>query len=345
MKELLNELCNINAISGFEHMGNKCLAEIFERELTDVQIDCNGNVSGYLRCGKKNAPLVLFEAHFDVIGLMVKTIEEGGFVTVISIGGVDPRILPGIEVVIHGKQDVYGVMGIKPPHIQSAEEMSKGIELEDIAIDTGYTKQELEKLIDVGSIISIKTKHFKFGQDKFCGGGLDDRAGVAAIFSAAKMLKNANINADICVLAATTEETKRHGARAGAYSHNPDLAVVVDVTHGETPDGIKERTSKLGEGPVICFGPNLDRKYTKKLIEILEKNNIPYQTEVESGDTGTDAWVIQIVNEGVPCVLLSIPLRYMHTNVETIALKDLENTSRAMAEFIKYAEVEGCLKN
>ncbi|MBQ9097216.1 MAG: M20/M25/M40 family metallo-hydrolase [Clostridia bacterium] len=333
--ELLNRICEIGGLSGFEYKGNGELKKIFEEYLEDVFVDPIGNVYGYVRSGKKDAPVIMLEAHFDTIGLMVKTIEKGGFLRVVSLGGVDSRILPGSEVVIDGEKEIFGIIGVKPPHILSAEEKEKGIKLEDILVDTGYTDKELEKLVCVGDPIRIKTKHTTLGEDKFCGGGLDDRAGIYAVLNAAIAAKNEKLEFDICVVAATTEEVSRMGALCAASRINPDVAVIVDVTHGTTPDGDKLRSSELGKGAVIALGPNLDREKTEALIKVLKEKEVPYQLEVEGGDTGTDAWVVQTVNEGVPCILVSIPLRYMHTLVEVLSLKDLENTSRIIFEFIK----------
>ena len=333
--ELLNRICEIGGLSGFEYKGNGELKKIFDKYLEDVFIDPIGNVYGYVRCGKKDAPVIMLEAHFDTIGLMVKTIEKGGFLRVVSLGGVDSRILPGSEVIIDGTKEIFGIIGVKPPHILSDEEKEKGIKLEDILIDTGFAHEELEKLVKVGDPIRIKTKHTLLGEDKFCGGGLDDRAGIYAVLNAAIAAKNENLEFDICVVAATTEEFNRMGANCAAVRINPDVALIVDVTHGTTPDGDKLRSSELGKGAVIALGPNLDREKTEALINVLKTKDIPYQLEVEGGDTGTDAWVVQTANEGVPCILVSIPLRYMHTLVEVLSLKDLENTSQIILEFIR----------
>ncbi len=333
--ELLKELCNINALSGFHHTGTEKLKNIFERYLTDCSVDPSGNVIGYLRCGKKDAPLIMLDAHLDTIGLIVKDFAGNGFLSFATLGGFDSRVLPCQEVIIHGKKDVFGVIGAKPPHILSREDMQKGIKLDDLVIDTGLSDEKLKELVSVGTPISVKSKHTLLGKDKFSGGGLDDRAGIYVHLSVIEQLKNSDLNADICVVASHSEEIGRFGAKISADRLSPDLAIVVDVTHGDTPDGEKSKTCILGKGPAICLGPNLNRKYTSILRKTLESENIEYQTEVETGDTGTNAWDIQISSCGIPCVLLSVPLRYMHTTIETLSLSDLENSSKGIAAFIK----------
>lgn len=332
--ELLKELCEINALSGFHHTGTEQLKSVFERYLTDCEVDKTGNVIGYLRCGKKNAPLIMLDAHLDTIGLIVKNFAGGGFLSFATLGGFDPRVLPCQEVIIHGKEDIFGVIGAKPPHILTAEELEQGIKLDDLLIDTGLPEEKLKEIVKVGTPISVKTKHTPLGKDKFCGGGLDDRAGICAHLMAVEKLKGCALDADICVVASHSEEIGRFGAKSAADALSPDLAIVVDVTHGDTPDGDKSLTCKLGGGPAICLGPNLHRKHTNFLMKTLEDNGIEYQTELETGDTGTNAWDIQVSACGVPCVLISIPLRYMHTTIETLSLSDLENTAEGIALFI-----------
>ncbi|MFA7636324.1 MAG: M20/M25/M40 family metallo-hydrolase [Monoglobales bacterium] len=333
--ELLKELCSITALSGFEHTGSESLKDIFARYLTDCSVDPSGNVMGYLRCGKKDAPLIMLDAHLDTIGLIVRDFAGGGFVSFATLGGFDPRVLPCQEVIIHGKEDVFGVIGAKPPHILSKEELKEGVKLDDLLIDTGLSDDRMRELIKIGSPISVKTKHSMLGEDKFCGGGLDNRAGICTHLLAIEQLKSANLNADICVVASHSEEIGRFGAKIAAERLSPDLAIIVDVTHGDTPDGDKSKTCVLGKGPAVCLGPNLNRKYTSVLRKTLEENNIEYQTELETGDTGTNAWDIQVSSCGIPCVLISVPLRYMHTTIETVSLADIKSSAKGIAEFIK----------
>lgn len=335
MEELFEKVCALTGVSGYEQTGTATLKEIFCAELEEVSEDRLGNVFGYIRCGKPDAPCVLLEAHYDMIGLIVNQIDENGFVNFVTSGGVDPRILPGSEVEILGKGNVYGVIGMKPPHILSAEEQKKAPTLSDLAIDTGYSAKQLEDKIRVGDPIALRgplmTMH-----DMVCGRSLDDRAGIVSLLLAARQLKRSRLAVDVCVQAAVCEETGQQGARCGAYAVEPDLAIVVDVTHGATPDGQKGRTCPVGEGTVVCLGPNIHRKHGQQLLRVLEQQNIPHHVEVEEGNTGTDAWVIQTVRSGIPCLLLSIPLKYMHTTIETVAKKDICDTAEAVAAYVKF---------
>lgn len=340
MEGLLEKLCALPSVSGFEKMGSHALIDLFRAKLEDVWVDRLGNVFGYIRCGKPNAPCILLEAHYDMIGLIVNQIDDSGFVTFVSSGGVDPRILPGSEVEIRGKENVYGVIGMKPPHILSAEEQKTAVKITDLAIDTGFSKEQLEGKIQVGDPV-VLSGPLIYMHDMVCSRSLDDRAGLTSLFLAAEQLKQSRLQVDICIQAAVCEETGQQGARCGAFAVNPDLAIVVDVTHGATPDGKKDRTSPVGEGTVVCLGPNIHRKHVKQLMAVLEKQQIPYHIEVEEGNTGTDAWVVQVVREGIPCLLLSIPLKYMHTTIETISVQDMQYTANAIAAYVKFLSEQG----
>ncbi|MCI9627030.1 MAG: M42 family metallopeptidase [Clostridia bacterium] len=343
MEGLLEKLCTLRGVSGFETMGSHALGDLFRAKLEGVWEDRLGNVFGYIRCGKPNAPCILLEAHYDMIGLIVNQIDDSGFVTFVSSGGVDPRILPGSEVTICGREQVYGVIGMKPPHILSAEEQKKAMKITDLAIDTGFSKEQLAEKIQVGDPVTL-TGSLIYMHDMVCSRSLDDRAGLASLFLAAEQLKRSRLQVDICIQAAVCEETGQQGARCGAFAVNPDLAIVVDVTHGTTPDGKKDRTSPVGEGTVVCLGPNIHRKHAKQLLAVLEKQHIPYHIEVEEGNTGTDAWVVQVVRSGIPCLLLSIPLKYMHTTIETIAKNDIQSTADAIAAYVKFISEQGVLR-
>ncbi len=335
MERLLEKLCALPAVSGFETQGSHALMDLFRARFDDVQEDRLGNVFGFIRCGKENAPCILLEAHFDMIGLMVKDIDESGFVTFVSIGGVDPRILPGSEVEIQGKEKVYGVIGMKPPHILSAAEQKKAAKLTDLAIDTGFTKEQLEEKIQIGDPV-IMYGPLSYMQEMVCSRSLDNRAGLASVLMAAEELKKNRLQVDLCVQAAVCEETGQQGSRCGAYTVNPDLAIIVDVTHGATPDGQKDRTNPVGEGTVVCLGPNIHRNHARQLMQVLEGQSVPFGIEVEEGNTGTDAWTIQVARAGIPCLLLSIPLKYMHTTIETLHKADIRYTAQAIVTYVRY---------
>ena len=163
---------------------------------------------------------------------------------------------------------------------------------------------------------------------------LDNRAGMTAVFECLELIKNRETPVNVNVAFTTGEELGLHGARTLLCGDLPDAAIVVDVTHGRTPDSTDFDTFPLGSGAIICRGPNVHYDMTYTAIETAKKKDIPYDIEVAPGNTGTNAWVLQTAGTGVPCVLLSIPLRYMHTVVETVDAEDIKNTGKLLAELV-----------
>jgi len=337
--ELLKSLLNLTCVSGFEKEGNAELKNLLKNICGNCVEDAMGNLFGFIRSEKDNAPTVMLTAHYDIIGLMVRDISENGFIGFEPIGGVDSRLLPGEEVIIHGNgKDFYGIIGLRPPHILTAEEFEKPEKTENLVIDTGTKKEELEKYVSIGQAISFKNTVRFFGGG-ISARGLDNRAGCYAILKAAEKLKDKKLKNNICIMLSACEEQRRSGGKTGAYKARPDIAVVVDATFAKTPECEGKTENEAGSGPVICKGPSLNRFYTEKLTETAQKAEIPYQIEVEGGDNGTDAFVIETVRSGIPCVLVSFPLKYMHSCIETVNLHDLDKLAELIGAFAEGFEM------
>lgn len=329
----LEKLTQKAGISGFEDDIADFLSTILNSFCDEVRIDNAKCVVGIIRSGKKNAKKVMLEAHLDRIGLIVSEIYDTGFVSFSTIGGIDKRILPASEVLILGKTDVYGVLGAKPPHLLSKDD-SKATEIEDMVIDTGMTGEELRKIVHIGDPILLVSPLRKLLGNIVSSPALDNRAGITAILELLNTIDKSRLTYDIYITFTSGEESGLHGAYTVVRDCVPDLAVVVDVTHGSTHDKHDHVTFPLGGGPVICRGPNLHHDITKKIISLAEEKKIPYDIEVASGNSGTNAWAMQNRCGGIPCVLISIPLRYMHTTVETIDLQDVSSAAKLLAEII-----------
>ncbi len=326
VKEKLFELVKLQGVSGFEFEIAEYLKKELEKVCHKVWINKHKSVIGYIKSEKENAKKIMIDAHLDQIGMMVKGIDDKGFVSFTNIGGIDERILPASEVFILGKEKVYGVIGAKPPHLLTKEDAEKNPKIKDMLIDIGMNKDEAEKYISVGDAIIMKSEPVELLDHKVSSMALDNRAGIASILYAIENLKS---DYDVYVVFSSQEETGLQGGYTAAAEIQPDLAIVIDVTHGETPDAKdKAGVFPLGSGTVICRGPNLDYEKTLRLIEIAKENNIKYEIEVAEGSSGTNAWLMQTCRQGVPCILISIPLRYMHTSVETVLVKDIEDTGK-----------------
>lgn len=326
MIEILKKLSDLGGISGFEYTVAPLMKELLGEYCDEVNLDRAGNVVGHIFCEDENAPTVMLEAHMDGIGLMVKDITDRGFLTFVPIGGIDPRILPSAEVIVSGKEELFGVIGAKPPHLQSAKEAKKAPKIEDMYIDIGMSKEAVEKKVSVGDMVYFKTEAVELLNGRLSGKYLDNRAGVVSLLHALKGLKNKKLPFHLSVLIAVQEEVGLRGAVMGTYTVSPDVAIVVDVCHGKTPDSGSDSTFTLGSGTVLSLGPNIHPGLSRLLREVAEKENIKFSLDVDGGDTGTDAWAVQVSRTGVATALLSIPLSYMHTTVETLSFDDVYAT-------------------
>ncbi|MCT4605708.1 MAG: M42 family metallopeptidase [Marinisporobacter sp.] len=334
IQQILKEMIENPSVSGFEYtMGNQI--EAYLKELADdIKKDKLGNLIAYKKGTSENPIKIMLAAHMDEIGLMVKDIDKNGFIKVTNIGGVDQRTLLAQEVIVHGKKDLFGVVATKAPHLQSMEERKSAVDIGDLLIDIGMTKEEAEKVISIGDPITIHRKMIPLLGDRVAGKALDDKAGIAAMITCFQELEKINHQCDIYGVATVQEEVGTRGAIVSTFGVSPHIGITVDVGFGKTPELSKEDTIELGKGPGITLGANIHPKIHPRLKAIAKEHNIPFQIELSPGNSGTDAQAIQITQSGVATGVLSIPLRYMHTSVETIDLRDIKNTGRLLAYFI-----------
>jgi len=337
--ELMEELCTADGISGFE----KNIAEIMKRELNrtceKVEVDAFGNVIGQKGRGKTK---IMVAAHMDEVGLMVKGINEKGFIGFVKIGGIDDRILPGQRVVIKTKKgDVPGVIGSKPPHLQKKEETEKVIKHEDLFIDIGVkSKEDTAAKIEVGDPVVFESNYFKYNEDMILARAIDDRIGCYAMLKVMEKLSK-NVNATVYAVGTCQEEVGLKGARVAAFKIDPNYAFVLDTTvAGDTPQ-IKETESilKIGAGPAITIAEAAGRglishpKVREQLIETAKKYNIPYQIDVVEGGM-TDGAMIYMTREGIPTGVISIPCRYIHAPSGIFSRKDVDNSVELLVKTI-----------
>ncbi|MBE7032517.1 MAG: M42 family metallopeptidase [Ruminococcaceae bacterium] len=332
--EILKDLTQSTGISGYESGFSEKVCGKLKKYCADAAVNKTGSVTGTMGSYNPEKKTVLLEAHLDRIGLVVSEILDGGFVKFKALGGVDERTLPASEVYIMGKEETFGVIGALPPHLMNGKDKTDELKISDMLIDTGLSIDEANTKFSVGDPILLKSDFTQLAGSLVSAAALDNRAGMTAVFSCLDKLSGKELPYNVKVAFTSGEELGLHGARTVLADDVPDLAMVVDVTHGLTPDALNFDTFPLGSGAIICRGPNLDYEATLKTISIAKEKSIPYDIEVAPGNTGTNAWMLQVSGGGVPCVLISIPLRYMHTVVETIDTRDIECVGRLMAEMI-----------
>ena len=326
--DLLKELTTPVGVSGAEENIVDCLKGVLS-EYGNVTVDSMNNIY----CTFGEGYHFLLDAHLDEIGMIVTSITDDGFIKVGKCGGIDLRMLPAYEVSVWGKKEIKGIISTLPPHLQSSDDAEKAPKIEQITIDTGYSRDELEKLVSLGDRVTFKRNFTKLLNDFVSASCLDDRSGVCAILLALDELKK--LPCKVTVMFSSQEEVGTRGAKIGPYKKNVDEAIVVDVSFGYTPNCDREDCGELSNGAMIGFSPILDKTMSRMLVDVAKRDSIPYQTEIMSGKTGTNADVISISESGVKTALISIPEKYMHQPVEVVDINDIEAVKELIVAYIK----------
>lgn len=344
-RELLDALRRLSQApgpSGHEGRAGRALAEMLEPLVDRVATDRVGSVVAFKRANarKPSGRKVLLAAHLDEIGLMVTEIESGGYLRFTQIGGFDPRVLLGQEVLVHPGSnpnlELPGVIGAKPPHYQSPSEKEAVIPMADLYIDLGLSERKTRSLVAVGDAVTLCGRLAELHGGRVSAKAMDDRACLAGLIRALALLGAMRFSWDIYAVATAQEEAGLGflGAASSAFRIRPDLAIVLDVAHADMPLAPEHKTFSLGKGPVIAIGPNIHPAISERLIQTSRRLEIPFQIEPLAGNSGTDAADIQVAGSGIPTGLVGVPVRYMHTPVETASLADIDRLSRLLASFI-----------
>lgn len=329
---LLQTLTALPGVSGREANACQPLLDLLKAYCPDAAL-IQGNIIGTFGKREDGKPHVLLDAHFDQVGLIVTYITEEGFVKVGNLGGLDLRLFPAQHVILHGKTDIPGVVCAMPPHLLSGN--AEVADITEILIDTGYTKAELEQMLSLGDMISFDAPFQTLCGDRICSPALDDRCGIAAILYALSQLNADDLPCSVSVLFSAQEELGERGAKTAAYTINPDIAIAVDVSFGLANDENPAKCGKLGSGPMIGISPSLSPEVSRALQTAANEAQIVWQPEVMAGTTGTNADQFSVTRGGVKTCTVSIPLRYMHTPAEVIALADVKATGDLLAAYLR----------
>ncbi|MFZ0545374.1 MAG: hypothetical protein WAM60_08045 [Candidatus Promineifilaceae bacterium] len=343
--KLLKKLVETPGPSGYENRIAAVVKETWEPLVDEIEVDRIGSLIAVKRgTGPEPRPRLLLAAHMDEIGLIVTQIERypdsdagSGFLRVSSIGGVDIRHLYDQTVVVHGskgdEQDLVGILGALPESYLAEERRSKPFGYDELVVDVGLPVAKVEELVAVGDFISFRQPMRKLLNKWVTGKSMDNRTSVAAVTICLDYLATRQHAWDIVAVATAQEETALLGAFTSAYAQAPDAAVAIDVTFGKGPGASDPLISSMGGGPTVGFGPNVHPGMYKGLKDAAAALEMKVQDEPHSRGSGTDAYGLQIAREGIPTGLVGIPLRYMHTMVETVDLKDVERSGRLLGEF------------
>lgn len=326
--EALQMLTQSAGPCGFEERAVQTAAALLRPLVEEVRIERLGGVTGVRRCGRPNAKRVALVAHLDEVGLIV-TGHEKGFLRFATLGGIDPRVLLNREVTLLTEPPQFGLITGGLPR----EEPDRAAPLSELFIDVGRSEREAEE-IPIGTPIVYRERTDSLGEDCYAGKALDDRSCFLILLRMLEQLRDRPLDVDLYVLGSVGEETDSRGAITAAYDLAPDCAVALDVTFGRAPDCGGDECFALGGGPVIGVGPNITEWMFERMKEKAESLTMPYQIEVMVGG-GTDGWDIQILREGIPTAVLSLPQRNMHTPVEVVDRRDMEACARLLAAFVE----------
>jgi putative aminopeptidase FrvX len=332
--DLLDKLLRAGAPSGYEGPA----AEVWREAASFAEVSVDGIGSTIARVGE-GSPLLAVVGHIDEIGLIVTHVDEKGFLWFAPVGGWDPQILVGQRVEVRGRDGlVPGVAGRKPIHLLEADQRKKVVELKSMHIDIGAAdREEAEALVRVGDPVVIAAEPMPVAGDRLVSRAMDNRLGAyVALESLRRCAEGKGPGGSFAAVAAVQEEIGLFGARTAAFHVRPDIAIAVDVTHATDAPGVDEKeigSHPFGSGPVIGRGSTLSPKIFELLAETAEAEGIEYSVSASGRGTSTDADVLQISRAGIPTGVVSIPLRYMHSPVEMVDLRDVEATVKLLAAF------------
>lgn len=334
----LNSLLTSPGLSGHEGPVRELIEPAWRPVTDEISISRLGSLHGLKKgSAPEPRPTILIAAHMDAIGLMVTSIADG-FLRVTEVGGLDARVLPGQLVTVHGRQDLPGVIVQPPAHLLPEGARKGPVPLNHLLVDTGLRPQRVKNLVRTGDLISFAQEPIQLQADTLAGHSLDNRASVAALTLCLDELQKRNHAWDVWAVATALEEETLGGARTSAFQLRPQLAVAVDVTWGKSTGTPDHKTFPLDKGPTLGLGPNIHPGLHSSFKEVADNLEIPYAIEVMPRHSGTDAYSLQVAAEGIPTMVVSIPLRYMHTPVEVVALKDIRRTAHLLSEFITHLD-------
>jgi endoglucanase len=334
----LKALCAVPGLPGYEQPVAALLRAAWGPLTASLGQDRLGSLWA-TRPGSGLAPRrrLMLAAHMDAIGLMVASLQ-GDFLRVTHLGDLDLRVLPGQLVTVHAAGgDLPGVLALPPAHLLPRAHREGFPPVAELLVDTGLPAERVGALVRPGDLVSFAQPPRELLNGAFTARGLDNRASLAALTVCLEALQARDHAWDVIAVATVREEPPGGypGAAASAYSLEPHLAIVLDVTFGQDANTREfgYRVFPLGGGPVLGLGPNLHPGLHAALRAAADAEEIPYTVEVMTGNSSTDATAIQVAREGIPTMLVSIPLRNMHTPVEVVALKDITRAGRLVAEF------------
>jgi endoglucanase len=332
----LKSLISVSGLSGHETPVAKIIEEKWRTLVDETSLSRVGSLHGLKKgSGKSPRPSIMIATHMDAIGMMVSRLEDG-FLHIAPVGGIDVRVLPGAQVLVHASsgEELPAVIAMPPARFLPESEGNGVVDIKHLLVDTGLTQREVEKKVRVGDLVSFANEPLELAGDIVSGHSIDNRASVTALTVCLEELQNKSHLWDVWAVATVQEEITLLGASSSAFELHPQIAIAVDGTFAKGPGANDWQTHPLGKGVGLCIGPNMHPFMHTKLKELADKLEIPWFLDVTPADSGTDAYAMQTTMEGIPTALVEFPIRYMHTPVESVSVKDIQRAGRLLAEFI-----------
>lgn len=336
LKAHLKTLIELHGASGHEGEVRAYLQEAWAGLVDSFQVDGLGSLIGLKQgSGAEPRQRIMLSAHMDEIALMVSEVREG-YLRLVHMNGMDARTLQGKSVMVHGRRRLVGTVAAVPPHIANTTGAGRKTypSLADQWIDLGLPAEEVAALVQVGDIVTMDAPLLELKGGHLAGKAMDDRASITAVTHCLHLLQGREHRWDVCAVASVQEEKGLYGAATAANHVDPHLAIAIDVGFARQPGVSESANVDMGKGPTLSIGANFHPGLVKEMRQVANSLEMNLTEEPLPADSGTDAWAIQVARQGVPTLLFSIPIRNMHSTVETLLLKDVERTGRLMAEFI-----------
>ncbi len=342
-KKFFQEILETPSPSGYEQPVQDVVRKYVKGFADVVKTDLHGNV--IVGCNVDAPFRVMFAGHADQIGLLVTHISEQGYIYTNTIGGWDPQQLIGQRMTIYTVSGpVPAIISRKPIHLLDQDERKQVVKLKDMWLDIGAkNKEEAAEVVKIGDPVTLQLGYQELRNGFANSPGMDDKTGLWVAIEALRRAKKRGIEVALFAVATVQEEIGLRGAATSAYGVNPHVGIAIDVTHATdcpTIDKTQEGDIKLGGGPVIYRGPNMNPVVVDRLRDAAEYAEIPCQLAASGRGTGTDANAIQLSRAGVATGLLSVPNRYMHSAVEMISLNDIDDSAELLATFAHKLEGE-----
>lgn len=336
----LKSLISASGVSGNETPVAKLIEAKWRPLVDETRLSRVGSLHGLKRgSSKRKRPSIMIATHMDAIGMRVSQVVDG-FLRITNVGGIDVHVLPGAEVTVHASsgEELPAVIAMPSSKLLPESAGDGALEIGYLLVDTGLTPREVEKKVKVGDLVSFANEPMELAGDIISGHTIDNRSSVAALTVCLEELQSKPHMWDVWAVATVQEETSFLGAYTSAFEIRPQIAIAVDGTFAKGPGANGWQTHAMGKGVGLCMGPNMHPFLHKKLKELAERLEIPWFLDLTAAHSGTDAFPMQVTAEGIPTALVEFPIRYMHTPVESVAVKDIQRAGRLLAEFIASLE-------